>query len=113
MIGTAEQLPDDHPALRGTGRTTRQLAGLPDGGVYVVAHQPSTQHCKALLVDVLGRRSDAVRFVTLEQVRHSALRGLSRTTPIDVDHHAWHVARCDERQAVLMAADRYLPEQEA
>lgn len=68
---------------RGSGRTTRQLAALPDGGVYLVHTQPMVDYCKRLLIH-LGRKHDSLTFVTPPNVDRAA-RG-KRIEAWDVDH---------------------------
>lgn len=69
---------------RGSGRTTRQLAALPDGGVYLVPrHHPFVGYCKAILRH-LGRSPNAITFVTSDLARQSIFG--RRIAAWDVDH---------------------------
>jgi hypothetical protein len=69
-------------ARRGTGRTSAQLAALPDGAFYLVHCQEMVRYCRDLLRKA-GRRHDAIRFVTPSQWR--SLEGV-RVNRWDVDH---------------------------
>ena len=75
-------------STRGSGRTARQLAALPDGSVYVVCHEQEVAHCKHLLRHILGRPSDCLRLVSLGEgeARYQHLRGLGPATVYDVNH---------------------------
>lgn len=87
---------------RGTGRTTRQLAALPDGGVYVVAHPHLRPYVEGLLVD-MGRDPSAVRVLPATTAAER-LKGVPVGTPIAVDHYVWEAARerdVDELMAVI------------
>lgn len=84
---------------RGTGRTARQLAGLPDGSVYVVAHESEARHCEALLAES-GRTSNALRFITLAGVQN--LLGLPRNIIVELDHDA-EARATPEQRAYLRA----------
>lgn len=50
---------------RGSGRTSRQLAALPDGGVYLVHTHAMVRYCQGLLQH-LGRARDSITFVTAD-----------------------------------------------
>jgi hypothetical protein len=79
----------EHLGGRRSGRTSRQLQSLPDGSIYVVTHHAERQHCVGLLVD-MGRRHDCLRIVTIEEMkRGDRLRGLPRSTIMDVDHFVY------------------------
>jgi hypothetical protein len=68
---------------RGSGRTSRQLAALPDGGVYLVHTQAMVSYCQRLL-NHIGRARDAVTFVTAD-LTERAIWG-RRVSAWDVDH---------------------------
>jgi len=71
---------------RGSGRTSRQLAALPDGGVFIVPHGAMADHCRHLLKEA-DRRPDAVRLVIVNQLGDAdRLRGTPRGTPWAIDH---------------------------
>ena len=94
---------------RGTGRTSRQLAALPDGGVFLVPHGAMADHCRHLLREA-GRRHDAVRIVILNQ-RGDAnrLRGVPRGIPWAIDHAFSGIASCagyEEARYARMILDR-------
>lgn len=48
---------------RGSGRTSAQLRALPDGAIFLVAHRPMADYCRALLRH-LGRDPRSITFVT-------------------------------------------------
>lgn len=68
---------------RGSGRTTSQLAALPDGGVYLVHTQKMAHYCQRLL-EHIGRSRDAVTFVTADLIEQSVWG--RRIIAWDVDH---------------------------
>lgn len=68
---------------RGSGRTTRQLAALPDGGVYLVHTRAMASYCQGLLQQI-GRERNAVTFVTAG-LREQDVWG-RRIVAWDVDH---------------------------
>lgn len=72
---------------RGSGRTTRQLAALPDGALYLVPHQPMARYCGHLL-EAAGRKHDAVRIIAIGDagLAERRLRGTRRGTVWDIDH---------------------------
>lgn len=70
---------------RGSGRTYNALAGLPDGGLYIVPHYGIAQHCMAVLQQQ-GRDKNSVKFITIARAEHEdRLRGL-HDLPAAVDH---------------------------
>jgi len=92
---------------RGSGRTTRQLAALPDGGVYLVHTQAMVRYCQMLLQHI-GRARDAIAFVTAD-LNERAILG-RRVTAWDVDHAYFDLAARDRRlqawDALELAAGR-------
>ncbi len=50
---------------RGSRRTWRQLAELPDGAIYLVPNERMAGHCRQLLRN-MGRDPRVVRFATIE-----------------------------------------------
>lgn len=91
---------------RRTGMTSRQLAALPDGAVFIVAHGPMACHCRHLLRES-GRRHDALRLVIVADPQDvDRLRGTRRGTPWDIDH-AFH-AVAGRRGKVLAEAARLI-----
>lgn len=84
-------------ADRCTGRTTRMLQALPEGGCIVVVHD---SHFKPYVLDMLVRLRGrdfckSVRLVSLEQAE-GAVRG-SRY-PVFVDHHVSDFAFSQNRR---------------
>lgn len=77
---------------RGSGRTTRQLAALPDGGVYLVAHRPMASHCERLLM-LAGRARSAITFVTPDLAEKAVCD--RRPSAWDRDHAYFEIARRD------------------
>lgn len=67
---------------RGTGRTTRQMRELPQGGIFVVAHAPMRSYARAL-AQHLGRPD--IRVETIYWFKGVGWRGL-RPTGVAVDH---------------------------
>lgn len=92
-----EYLPDG----RGSGRTYDQVAALPDGGVYVVAHVQDERQVKDALVSQ-GRRSDALRVVPVSSLYR--LQGLN--APMDMGHYARDVATLEQLE-VFAALNRW------
>lgn len=72
---------------RGSGRTSRQLAALPDGSFYLVPNRPHASHCERLLLD-MGRPRTSIRFVTAQDT--CAMLGV-RPVEWDVDHAYFEV----------------------
>jgi hypothetical protein len=68
---------------RGTGRTSRQLAALPDGAWYLVPNHAHVAHCKRLLREA-GRHHSALLFVTVDACERSVWG--RRPIDWDVDH---------------------------
>ena len=73
---------------RRSGRTTRHIAALPDGSIYVVLHGDERRYVRDLLRH-LGRDLDTIKLVTVDDVERGALRGLRRETIMAVDHAVW------------------------
>ena len=85
---------------RGSGRTSRQLAALPDGAWFLVAHQREATYCQGLLME-MGRPRSAIIFVTPDISEHAIL---GRRPPAwGVDHAYFDAAR--SRDAALRAHD--------
>ena len=80
---------------RGTGRTWRQLAALPDGSVFLVATMPMISHGRALLRR-MGRNHRSIRFVTPSTA--FLVRGLAIPS-FDVDHAYYDVVGLRGREA--------------
>ena len=74
---------------RGSGRTSRQLAALPDGAFYLVPHRPAASHCEMLLQEA-GRSRRAIRFITATQ-GEASIWG-AHPSAWDVDHSYHEVA---------------------
>lgn len=92
---------------RGSGRTSRQLAALPDGSWFLVAHQREATYCQGLLM-AMGRSRSAIIFVTPDISERSIL---GRRPPAwGVDHAYFDVARRDvalrAHDLIWMAAGR-------
>ncbi len=85
---------------RGSGKTFRAVQAAPDGSAYVVASEAERCHCRDILRHQ-GRRSDSLRFITLEDVQRGRMRGLS-SDMIRVDHDV--EARAQERVWELIQA---------
>lgn len=84
---------------RGTGRTTRQLAALPDGSWYLVANAREAEYCRRLLSS-MGRARNSIKFATPDLAERHVL-GL-RPPDWDVDHAYFSVA---SRHHALRAVD--------
>jgi hypothetical protein len=80
---------------RGSGRTARQLAALPDGAVYLVHSQQLADYCKGILRSA-GRRISTVTFATPGNFR--SFEG-ARFTALDVDHAYFELASARGREA--------------
>ncbi|WBO23942.1 hypothetical protein [Sphingomonas abietis] len=72
---------------RGSGRTTRQLAALPDGAFYLVPGMGVVRHCQQLLRSA-GRQPRAINFVTRDM--QGTIWG-ARVPAWDVDHAYFEV----------------------
>jgi hypothetical protein len=68
---------------RGSGRTTRDLKALPDGGVYLVADN-AMRNVMLRRVHDLGR-DGKVHIFTISEVLNGRVRGLTITC-WDIDH---------------------------
>ncbi len=75
---------------RGSGRTSSQLAALPDGAWYLVPNPAHRAHCERLLA-AAGRARSALIFVTAG-LSERMIWGL-RPPIWDVDHAYFDVAR--------------------
>jgi len=75
---------------RGTGRTTRQLNEMKEGGVYVIHHHSFESYCKNIL-----KGTKKLRFMTNQQVGRGDWMGLD-VPCVDMDHHA--VEMCTKEQ---------------
>jgi hypothetical protein len=98
-------------ADRRSGRTSKALAALPDGSIYIVTHEAQRRHCQRLMQDA-GRRQQALHIVTLDEMRRGdKLRGLPRTTVLDVDHFVFESGMCsagsEMREHLRMWQQRY------
>lgn len=83
----------------GSGTTTAQLRALPDGAIYVVPFRAHIEYCKRLLHH-LGRDSEAVVFVTLDELE--CHRPRSRATTLAIDHSIWDWRISSQRQRDLL-----------
>ncbi|MEP2871484.1 MAG: hypothetical protein ABJP02_04980 [Parasphingorhabdus sp.] len=70
---------------RGTGRTTRSLKRVPDGGYFILRSMRMADYCRGILFH-LGRDPKSVQFVPLTRSEIS-LRG--RSEAFEVDHHCY------------------------
>lgn len=77
--------------LRGSGRTYRQIAALPDGAFFVVANWGMRDHVADVL-DAQGRAPDAIKVVALSQM--DAVTG--HRVPVDMDHDARDKASAEQ-----------------
>jgi hypothetical protein len=68
---------------RGSGRTTCQLAALPDGSWYLVAHRRQAEYCERLLRHI-GRDPNSIKFATPD-LAEAHVWG-RRPTEWDIDH---------------------------
>ena len=73
---------------RGTGRTTRQLAALAGGAIFLVPTQILQAYCRRLLRQ--AGQEGRVRVVSPEGVH--LLQGLAVSTPWAVDHSFFELA---------------------
>lgn len=78
---------------RGSGRTARQLAALPDGSIFVVPNMKMAGYCQGLL-RWIGRAPTAIQFVTPQN--YHRFEGASAPA-IDVDHAYWDVTGASVR----------------
>ncbi len=76
---------------RGTGRTSRQLAALPPGALYLVPSQALASYCRGLL-HKMGRPLGSIIFVT--PANFMRLEG-AIVPAVDVDHAYWEATRRD------------------
>lgn len=94
---------------RGSGRTSRQLAALPDGAWYLVPHRPAASHCERLLAR-MGRDRRSIAFITPD-ISRASICG-QRPSAWDVDHSFFQVAgrsRAEEAYDLLWMASGKAP----
>lgn len=89
---------------RRIGRTTRQLMALPDGSVFVAGFARHARYCLDLLHS-LGRAPDAVRVISLAEI--DRLRGLPRSTVLDIDHGAFRFMTPQQRDLIRVYQARF------
>ncbi len=68
---------------RGSGRSSLQLAALPDGAWFLVPHQAEVRHCQRLLRE-MKRSPDCIVFITVDTCERAVLG--RRPKAWDVDH---------------------------
>lgn len=97
--------------MRGTGRTTKTLRDLPEGGWFVAHNMQGAEYALRIARDVL-KRTD-IRFLTLADFSWppDRIRGL-RFPALAMDHHAAELATDDQlsnyKLAVFCQSDEKL-----
>lgn len=87
---------------RGNGLTSRQLADLPDGGIFIVAHAGMADHCRRLLQRA-GRAHNAVKLIVISSPHDTdRLNGIRRGTPWAIDHAFYECASPAGRRQVIV-----------
>lgn len=86
-------------------RTARQLAALPDAGIYLVHSMKFADYCRQLLL-FIGRDPATVRFATVDD--HHRFCGV-RASALDVDHAFYRHAGPRGREAVDFLSYAVMP----
>lgn len=91
---------------RGTGRTYRAVAALPDGGTYLLHNNALFSDVRRMLVDQ-GRASNALKLVSLQQLRDNP--GLFSGLPVGtvaIDHWVLENATPKDKDRLIAAMSR-------
>lgn len=90
---------------RQSGRTTRQLAELPAGAIYVIPTAAMESYCQRILYEVLGRDPSEITFVPLRRAARSVPTSLDGAS---IDHACYTVGQGPQRRANLITLERII-----
>lgn len=85
----------DNYGARGSGRTTRQLLALPQGGMFIVLNRNMLDYTKHLAYFL--KRPD-IQFITIENLQ--LLRG-RKLSALELDHAVWPSRRYYDEYLIL------------
>lgn len=92
---------------RRTGRTYRAVAGLPDGGAFIVRNVYQTAEIRDMLAKQ-GRKADVIHIVPWDPdlLRGHQLKGLRH---VAVDHDVWGKLRPSEQDLLRRTLEALHP----